>query len=223
MAHTIAMIPARLGSQRLKQKNLLDIAGEPMIVHNIRKAKSLNCFDEIYVNSEADIFGEIALREGVKFHKRPELLGGSDVTSEHFVYEFLQSHPCDYLVQIHSIAPLLKVSEIKDFTNKLTSGSINTLLSGTLEQIQCLYEDKPVNFSFELMNATQELLPVQKITWSLTGWNAKSYKEKFEAGECATFHGNIKHFPITRTSGIVVKVKEDYELVKKLFEAGYSD
>ena len=43
----IAMIPARLGSQRLKQKNLQLIHGEALIAHAIRKAKLSNVFDEI--------------------------------------------------------------------------------------------------------------------------------------------------------------------------------
>ena len=219
MTRIIAMIPARLGSQRLKQKNLLKLAGEPMIVHAIRKAKSLSCFDEVFVNSDADIFGEIAQKEEVKFHKRPKHLGGNNATSEHFVNEFLTVHDTDYIVQIHSIAPLLKLEEIDNFTKKLVGDSLNTLLSGTLEQIQCMYEIQPINFSFDLMDATQELKPVQKITWSLTGWNARTYKDHFNAKKCATFHGKIDFFPLCKTSGMVVKLQEDYELVKTIYEA----
>lgn len=73
----------------------------------------------------------------------------------------------------------------------------------------------------DLMDATQDLLPVQKVTWSITGWNAKTYIEVFEAGRCATFHGKVDFYPVTRTAGIVVKFAEDFELVKLLFENGY--
>lgn len=221
MAKVIAMIPARLGSQRLKQKNLLEIGGVPMIVRQMRKIKSLGCFDEVWVNSEAEVFGDLARAEGVPFHKRPDALGGSDVTSEHFVEEFLSQHPCDYLVQVHSIAPLLKVSAIEDFTQELAKGDYETLLSGVNEQIQCLYGGKPINFSLDLMDATQELQPVQRVSWSLTGWNAKTYRERFAARQCATFHGRLGFFPLSRTCGMVVKTEEDYKIVKVLAEAGY--
>ena len=52
----IAMIPARLGSQRLKQKNLQLLNGIPLISHAINKAKNSNIFNEIWVNSESLIF-----------------------------------------------------------------------------------------------------------------------------------------------------------------------
>lgn len=221
MAKVIAMIPARLGSQRLKQKNLLEIDGIPLIVRQMRKVRSLSCFDEVWVNSESEVFGDLAQVEGVPFHKRPEELGGPDVTSEHFVEEFLSKHPCDFLVQVHSIAPLVTGEEIETFTSKLVNTSYNTLLSGVNEQIQCLYEDQPINFSMELMDATQELRPIQRISWTLTGWNAKSYREQFANKKCATFHGQIGFFPLSRMSGLVVKYEEDYQMVKALAEAGH--
>ena len=103
------MIPARMGSQRLKQKNLRELAGVPLITRAIRKCKAAGVFDEIWVNSEHLAFGEIALAEGVQFHRRPEALGNNQATIEQFVREFLEAHPCEFVVQVHSIAPLLTV------------------------------------------------------------------------------------------------------------------
>ena len=73
----IAMIPARMGSQRLKQKNLRELAGVPLITRAIRKCRAAGVFDEIWVNSEHDAFGDIAREEGVGFHKRPEELANN--------------------------------------------------------------------------------------------------------------------------------------------------
>lgn len=221
MSRVIAMIPARLGSQRLKQKNLLEILGVPMIVRAMRKAAALPCFDEVWVNSESDVFGDLARAEGIPFHKRPAELGGNETTSEHFVHEFLKAHPCDWLVQVHSIAPLLTSAEISAFVEQLTAGAHETLLSGVNEQIQCMMADRPLNFSFDLMDATQILEPIQRISWSITGWNAKSYVETFEKGGCATFHGRVGFFPLSKPSGMVVKVDEDYRVVKALADAGF--
>lgn len=221
MTRVIAMIPARLGSQRLKQKNLLEINGVPMIVLAIRKVAVMRCFDEVWVNSDSEIFGDLAKTEGVLFHKRPVELGGNNATSEHFVYEFLKAHPCDYLVQIHSIAPLLSSAEIAAFTKRLVEGENETLLSGVTEQIQCMMDGSPLNFSFTLMDNTQTLEPIQRISWSITGWNAKTYLEAFEAGGCATFHGRVGFFPLSRPAGMVVKLDEDYRIVKALAEAGF--
>lgn len=219
----IAMIPARLGSQRLKEKNLLEINGEPIILRAMQKVASMDCFDEVWVNSDAQAIANLAASAGIKFHRRPERLATSDATSEDFVYEFLKVHPCDYIVQVHSIAPLLVRAEIATFTEKLVSHGYDTLLSGVEEQIQCMMEDVPLNFSRDGMDATQELKPVQRISWSITGWKATSYIKTYEADGCATFNGKLGFFPLSRPSGLVIKYEEDYQMAIAMAGAGLGE
>ncbi|MBI3117877.1 MAG: cytidyltransferase, partial [Candidatus Hydrogenedentes bacterium] len=138
----LAMIPARMGSQRLKQKNLREIGGIPTITRAIRKCVAAGVFDEVYVNSEHDAFGEIALAEGVKFHKRPEALANNVATSEQFVHEFLTRHPCERVFQVHSIAPLLTSEQVRDCVRFMIDGNFDTVLSCTLEQIECAYQNQ---------------------------------------------------------------------------------
>jgi CMP-N-acetylneuraminic acid synthetase len=213
----IAMIPARMGSQRLKQKNLAEIDGAPIIAWAIRKCQAADCFDDIYVNSEHDAFGEIAEQEGVKFHKRPEALANNVATSEQFVHEFLTSVPCDYLFQVHSIAPLLKAVEVRDFVDAMVDGGYDSMLSYVPEQIECALDGKPVNFTFAEKTNSQELRPVQRITWSITGWRSAPYIAAVEAGQTATYAGAIGFHPIGRLAGHIIKTAEDLEIARALW------
>src|SRR5262245_38953857 len=138
------MIPARMGSQRLRQKNLQPLRGEPLIVHAIRKCRAAGVFDEIWVNSEHPAFGEIAKAEGVGFHQRPEHLGNNQATSEQFVAEFLEKHDCTYLFQVHSIAPLLTVNDVRSFVTAMSAGDFDVMLSVVDEPLEAVYDDKPV-------------------------------------------------------------------------------
>jgi CMP-N-acetylneuraminic acid synthetase len=219
----IAMVPARLGSQRLSQKNLLEIDGVPLVVRALRKARDLGIFTEVWANSDSHLVGDYAVAEGVKFHQRPTSLSSDTATSEDFVYEFLKAHACDYLVQIHSIAPLLTKSEIHHFTQELTTSGCDTLLSGVSEQIQCMMLGKPLNFSKTCMDATQNLNPLQRISWSITGWRAASYIKTYEGGGCATFHGHMGFFDLTRPSGLVIKYEQDYLMAKAMADAGIGE
>ena len=81
-------------------------------------------FDEIWVNSEHQAFGRIAAQEGVGFHRRPKEFGSNVATSEHYIREFLESQPCDYVVQVHSIAPLLTLTDIVQFVDELMRGDV---------------------------------------------------------------------------------------------------
>src|SRR4051794_15300797 len=133
-AMMLAMIPARMGSQRLKQKNLRELAGLPLITRAIRKCRAADVFDQIWVNSEHDTFASIAADEGVQFHQRPAELGSNVATSEQYVAQFLQAHPCEFLVQVHSIAPLLTVTDIREFVRELSTNRYDCLLSTELIQ-----------------------------------------------------------------------------------------
>lgn len=212
----IAMIPARMGSQRLKQKNLRELDGVSLLARAIRKCREAGCFDEVWVNSEHPAFGEIAEAEGARFHRRPEHLANNQATSEQFVHEFLTKHPCERLFQVHSIAPLLPARRVAEFVHAMVEGDHDVFLSCVLEQIECAIDGRPINFSFEHKTNSQDLRPVQCITWSITGWRSATYVAAFEAGKTATYAGRVGFFPVSRVEGHVIKTELDLQIAQAL-------
>lgn len=212
----LAMIPARMGSQRLTRKNLRELGGVPLITRAIRRCLRANIFDAVWVNSESDLFADIAKTEGVFFHKRPLELGSHTATSEEFVLEFLRGHECDYLVQVHSIAPLLTVAQIQSFTARLSSGEFDVLLSFVPEQIECALAGQPVNFSFGSKTNSQDLEPLQRISWSITAWRRTAYLEAAASGRCATYTGRKAFFALDFMAGHVIKTEEDFRIAEAL-------
>lgn len=213
---TIAMIPARIGSQRLARKNLREIQGVPLIARAIRKCHEAACFDEIWVNSDDDIFAPIALAEQAQFHLRPAHLGDHNATSEDFIEEFLREHECDRLVQVHSIAPLLTASEVRDFVASWNASGEDVMLSCIHDQIEVAFQGVPVNFTFDRKTNSQELTPVQRITWSITGWKSRSFLEAKDTGKVATYYGRVGFFPVSAISGHVVKTEADLQVADAL-------
>lgn len=216
--NVIAMIPARLGSQRLEKKNLQLLKGEPLIVHAIRKAKDSNVFDEIWVNSESEEIEKIAITEGVQFHRRPSELANDVATSEDFIHEFLCQHECDYVVQIHSIAPLLKVEEIISFVRLVKSNNHDCVLSAESVQIECLFKSDPVNFSFSEKANSQELTPVNRVSWSITSWSRDVFLKAYKEELCATYFGSLGVFGLTKLASHVIKTKTDLDIAEALFD-----
>jgi len=217
----IAMIPARMGSERLKKKNLRLINGIPLITHAIRKAKNVEYFDEIWVNSENEIFGKIAKQEGVLFHKRPEKLADNQATSEDYVFEFLSKHDCSYLFQVHTIAPLLSTEDINNFIDYMISSGYDVLLSVVDEQLECIFRGEPINFTFNKKQNSQQLIPVKKITWAITGWKRDVYIESYSNGKCATYSGRVGYYELSRISSIVIKNEDDLMLANAIYNIIY--
>lgn len=212
----IAMIPARMGSQRLKQKNLRKLSGIPLITIAIRKCKKIGVFDEIWVNSEHLSFKEIAIEEGVLFHHRPLKLGDNQATSEQYIAEFLQNHQCEYVVQVHSIAPLLSVDDVRQFVNALTSDKYDCLLSVDIVQIECAYRNQPINFTFSEKTNSQDLEPIQRISWSISGWKRDTYLNAIGAGRCATYAGRVGFYPVSQLASHVIKTENDLMIAEAL-------
>tara|TARA_Y100001936_G_C16045783_1_gene654525 strand:+ start:275 stop:937 length:663 start_codon:yes stop_codon:yes gene_type:complete len=216
----IAMIPARAGSKRLPHKNLLEISpGTSLIEHQIKKLKSINCFDEIWVNSDSKRVEIIANNNKVHFYKRSKVLADDKSTSEDYIYDFIKNINCNNIFQVHSIAPLLKTKEIEDFVNYFNKKNYNTLLSYNDSILEHSFKNNPINFSYKKKQNSQDLLPLQKINWAITGWNSKKYIDSIKNNKNATFSSPVGYFRISKKSSLVIKDKTDFQIAKSLLNA----
>ena len=74
-ARNIAVIPARGGSKRIKDKNIIDFCGKPMIVHTLEAARDSGLFDVIHVSTDSERIASVAEEAGfpVDFMRISEL------------------------------------------------------------------------------------------------------------------------------------------------------
>jgi N-acylneuraminate cytidylyltransferase len=71
----LVIIPAKLDSKRLKNKNIREIGGKPMFLHSVDYAYASKYDVTVIVSSESDVVRDLC--EGyVNFHKRPTALCG---------------------------------------------------------------------------------------------------------------------------------------------------
>lgn len=60
----IAVIPARSGSKGLKDKNIKELKGIPLLAYSINAAKASGLFDEIMVSTDSRHYADIAVQYG---------------------------------------------------------------------------------------------------------------------------------------------------------------
>ena len=78
MADVLILIPARMASTRLPGKPLLDIAGEPMIVHVMRRAQAAR-LGEVVVATDSDVIAACVEKAGGRaVMTRADHTSGSD-------------------------------------------------------------------------------------------------------------------------------------------------
>ncbi|MBT6117638.1 MAG: NTP transferase domain-containing protein [Rhodospirillaceae bacterium] len=72
----IAVIPAKGGSRRLPNKNMVKVGGLPMLDYSIRAVRACERIDAVYVSTDSDEIALHAESHGVPVIRRPESLGG---------------------------------------------------------------------------------------------------------------------------------------------------
>lgn len=60
----IAIIPARSGSKGLKDKNIKDLNGKPLIAYSIEAAINSNKFDKVFASTDSQKYADIAIKYG---------------------------------------------------------------------------------------------------------------------------------------------------------------
>lgn len=60
----IAIIPARSGSKGVRDKNIRDLCGKPLMAYTIEAALKCDEFDEIMVSTDSEKYAEIARKHG---------------------------------------------------------------------------------------------------------------------------------------------------------------
>ena len=209
-----AMIPARIGSQRLKYKNLALINKKPMISYAINAAKRSKCFHQIFINSDHEVFYKIAKRYKVNFYQRKKKLGGSNVKSDTIVYDFMiNNSEADILVWVNSIAPLQTSNEIRKIVNFFSKKKIDSLITVENKRLHCNYENKPLNyFKNSKFSKTQNLKIIQTFVYSLMMWKRKSFVKQYKKNKNAILSGKTYFYPIKDLSTIIIKNFEDLKL-----------
>ena len=60
----IAIIPARSGSKGLKDKNIKELNGKPLIAYSIEAALESKMFDKVFVSTDSQKYADIAIQYG---------------------------------------------------------------------------------------------------------------------------------------------------------------
>ena len=223
----ICMIPARIGSQRFKQKNLALIKNKPVLSWGIESAKNADIFDQIIVNGDSKIFKKIAHSYNIDYYERDPLLSSSEAKSDDVIYDFLVKFDCDYIVWFNAIAPLQTKEDIVGFVKKLTESNCNSLFSVKSDYIQALFEDEPINFSQnDKFSRTQDLKPVMSFVPSMMGWETEEFIKNYLQHKYSFFCGSVEYYEVkSKLSTLVIKNEDDFKLIRSVVESikSYND
>ena len=217
----VAMIPARLNSQRVKLKNLRYLGDKPLVAHVIDTCVKSGAFDEIYLNSDEPIFKDIALAHGVSFYHRPKEFAADDVTNDLFMEDFLKKTPCDYVIQVNTTSPFLTVEDVRGFKEFMIAGGHHTVQAVKSEKIEGLFDGQPLNFDpTKIMPESQYLRPVTLYSSGIMGFKRDTYFENMKTYGAATYGGSasIGYYELKGFSTVDIDYEDDFQLAEIVYE-----
>ena len=133
----ISIIPARGGSKGLPKKNILELAGKPLIAWTIESSLKSKYISKTIVSSDCDEILNISSKYGSEILKRPDELARDTTPTEPVVEHILQNIKdlgnYSYLVLLQPTSPLRDEKDIDEAISKLIQEKDATALISVKE------------------------------------------------------------------------------------------
>lgn len=141
LQRVVAIIPARMSSKRLKNKNILYVKKKPMIYWTINAAKKTKFIKKIFVSSESQKICDIVKNYGVNVIKRPLVLAHSlvyklDVVKHSVNYLIKNGYKPSLVISLQANSPEIKPDHIIKCIKKLIKFDLNEVISVNKNGVQ---------------------------------------------------------------------------------------
>lgn len=125
----LAIIPARGGSKRLPRKNILDLAGKPLIAWSIEAGLKSKYADKTIVTSDDDEILGIAKKLRADNIKRPDKLASDTATTFDAIKHTIDNvKQYDYIILLQPTSPLRNEKHIDEAIELLESKNADAVI-----------------------------------------------------------------------------------------------
>lgn len=131
----LAIIPARSGSKGIKNKNIVDLNGKPLIYYSIKEALKSNYISDVIVSTDSEEIAKIAKNLGAKVpFMRPSFLAtDTSKTIDTVIYSIEKlteiGQEYDYVVLLQPTQPLRRSWHIDEAIELIINKKETSLIS----------------------------------------------------------------------------------------------
>lgn len=126
MKEILAVIPARGGSKGVKRKNLVLLAGKPLVIHSIEHALRCRQVTRVMVSTEDPEIAEVSRAAGAEVQARPANLSGDEVLDfpvfEHVLQTLAaqESYTPDMVLHLRPTSPRRKLEWLDEAIDRFS-------------------------------------------------------------------------------------------------------
>ena len=150
------LIPARGGSKRIPNKNIVNLLGKPLIHYTI--LQSLKVTEQVYVSTDCEKIKKVCRKYDVEIIDRPAQISRDNSTSNSVVEHFLNNFDVELFALVQPTSPLIKSEYLNNGFCKFSTLKFDTIIS-SYEVVEFYWSKKgiPRNFSLGKKKRTQEI------------------------------------------------------------------
>jgi CMP-N-acetylneuraminic acid synthetase len=181
---TVALLPMKANSERVKGKNFKDFCGKPLFRWVLDNLLAEPRIDRVVINTDArDILAENGLVESdrVIIRDRPKDICGDMVSMNLVIENDVKNIDADTYLMTHTTNPLLSLSSINRAMDEYETGLKNGFDSlFTVNKIQTRFYDedvKAINHDPDNLIRTQDLPPWFEENSNLYIFSKESFKK----------------------------------------------
>jgi len=166
---TVAIIPARGGSRGIPRKNVIDVAGKPLIVWSIDAARAASAVDDVYVSTDDAEIAAVSRQCGAVVIERPAELAGDSSPSESALLHCLdrieeRGTAVSLVVFLQATSPVREGHDIDAAVELLRETGADSLFSCTKIEDYFMWEEaadgpRSVNYDFRSRKPRQDIAP----------------------------------------------------------------
>lgn len=230
------IILARGGSKRLPRKNLLDLAGVPLLAHTIRACQGSQRLTDFSVSTEDAEIVQVAKEYGATVQQRPAHLADDNVSSfdvwKYVLHEYKRTNGVlpDILVNLNPTSPLRTSADIDKAIDLFLSDESDLLIGVTrvpyrLDKLHTLDKDSNIHFCWPLREkemhiSTMQSYPAYYINNGAMTIMASSHV--LQSPDMAHFYTGsqrcIKGYPMPAERSVNIDTRLDFLLARAILE-----
>ena len=222
----LSIIPARGGSKGIPRKNIVDLAGKPLIFWTIEASLNARCISKTVVSSDDDEILALSRQHGAEVLKRPKTLALDNSPSELVVKHVLETllsdgEMFDYVVLLQPTSPLRNYALIEQACEQLFASDADALISVVIPQHSPLksfmlngngYLRGAVNNSYPFM-PRQELPPAYMANGAIYIISVEAFMKTQKL-----FTDRTLPFVMDEISSADIDSQEDLSRIKEILE-----
>lgn len=209
----LAIIPARSGSRGLKDKNIIDICGKPLIAYTIEAAIKSCVFSRVIVSTNSFYYGEISQSFGAEVLYRGENLSNDNATTYMVIEDFLKRNhgEIDYFSLLQPTSPMRTANHINQAV---------ALFESRFDSFDFLVSVKEAEHTSLLVKPIEDDLSLKYFDTDFTNYRRQTYKEYSPNG--AIFFGKPdkylqkKHFFGARSLAYIMDAVDSIDIDNEL-------